>query len=210
MNHTDPCGGELVRTKLHVRDIRCEGYQRSDGLWDIEATLTDTKTIGFFNHERGEIPPGEPIHRMILVVTLDLDMTLVDIRAQMPFTPFQICPRATEHLARLTGLRIQPGWMREVRKRIPNTDSCTHLTELLGPVFTTAYQTMHQALEKQEKTKSERSTPPILDQCHALARDSAVVKVMWPQFHEPGQAGDSREPGSLRGRHPCKEPVKPQ
>ncbi|MCY3769963.1 MAG: DUF2889 domain-containing protein [Gammaproteobacteria bacterium] len=184
MSKIDPSSCELVRTKLHVREIRCEGYRRSDGLWDIEATLADTKTIGFFNHERGEIPPGEPIHKMVLVVTLELDMTIADIRAQMPYTPFRICPQAMENLARLIGLRIQPGWMREVRKRIPNTDSCTHLTELLGPVSTTAYQTMHQAIEKLEQNKAKRRAPPILNQCHALASDSAVVQAMWPQFYE--------------------------
>lgn len=32
------------REHIHSRDIILRGYRREDGLWDIEAHLTDTKT----------------------------------------------------------------------------------------------------------------------------------------------------------------------
>ena len=31
------------RDLKHTRTIVCQGYEREDGLWDIEARLTDTK-----------------------------------------------------------------------------------------------------------------------------------------------------------------------
>src|SRR6185295_8172822 len=34
---------EVERELLHTRRIRYEGYKRADGLWDIEAHLTDIK-----------------------------------------------------------------------------------------------------------------------------------------------------------------------
>ena len=52
------------RASIHSRDIRCCGFRREDGLWDIEATLEDTKTYSFANQDRGGIAAGEPIHRM--------------------------------------------------------------------------------------------------------------------------------------------------
>ena len=75
--------------------------------------------------------------------------------------------------------------MRKARERIARTESCTHVMELLGPISTTAYQTMHWAIEERENAKPDRGEPKILDQCKSLARDSAIVKVMWPEFHQP-------------------------
>ena len=172
-----------TRRRLHTRSIDCRGFERDDGLWDIEVTLTDTKTYGFQNHERGNIPPGEPVHCMRLCATLDLDRMIQDIRVEMPYTPFQLCKNAADSMKKLIGLKIGPGWKREASRRIAKTDSCTHVMELLGPLATTAYQTMHHAIENRENGKPARKRPAILDQCHSLSSDSAVVKVMWPQFY---------------------------
>ena len=171
------------RNKLHTRHIHCEGFQREDGLWDIEATLVDTKTYSYTNHDRGIIEAGEPVHEMQIRLTLDLDMTIHQVDVDLPYTPFRICPYAGINMQKLVGLKIASGWRREIRRRIPNTDSCTHLIELLGPVSTTAYQTMHFAMENRAAKQPKRATPPILNQCHSLASNSAVVKVMWPEFY---------------------------
>ncbi len=34
---------EVERELTHTRRVRYEGYKRADGLWDIEAHLTDSK-----------------------------------------------------------------------------------------------------------------------------------------------------------------------
>ncbi|NKB76306.1 MAG: DUF2889 domain-containing protein [Gammaproteobacteria bacterium] len=182
------------RKKLHTRSIHCEGFQREDGLWDIEATLVDTKSRTYSNHDRGNIPAGEPIHEMQIRITLDLELCIRHVETSISYTPFRICPNAAASMKKIEGLTIGSGWMREVRKRIPATDSCTHLIELLGPLSTTAYQTMHMALEEKAKQlaaqqetngkgKQRRSAPPILDQCHSLASHSSVVKAVWPEFY---------------------------
>lgn len=184
-------GADAVQRKhLHARSILCHGYERDDGLWDIEATLVDKKTYSISNHERGEIAPGDPIHKMTVCLTLDLDMVIREVRTDMRSTPFSVCKSASEVMQRLVGLKIQGGWMRQARALIDRTESCTHVMELLGPVSTTAYQTMHWAIEEREKNQSGREMPAIIDQCKSLARDSAIVKVMWPEFHEnnPGQS----------------------
>ena len=42
-----------------------DAYERDDGLWDIEAHLTDTKTTAHSRHHGGrERRPGEPVHRI--------------------------------------------------------------------------------------------------------------------------------------------------
>ena len=49
----------VPREPIHQRRYQFDGYRRADGLWDIDAHLTDTKTYGFKNEWRGEIAPGK-------------------------------------------------------------------------------------------------------------------------------------------------------
>jgi hypothetical protein len=111
------------REPIHRRRIDCRGYRREDGLWDIEGHLTDVKSYPFANAWRGEIRPGEPIHDMSLRLTLDDDLTVIAVAAATDAGPFAICPAITPAFARLEGLRIGPGWRREVHKRLGGVNS---------------------------------------------------------------------------------------
>ena len=119
------------RELLHSRDIVLRGYRRSDGLYDIEAQLTDAKSYGSTNHDRGYIEAGEPIHGMWLRLTVDEQRCIIACEAASDYTPYTVCPVAAPNFARLAGLRIKPGFLREAAKRIGGTMGCTHLRELL-------------------------------------------------------------------------------
>jgi len=178
-----------AREKLHHRTIDCRGFRREDGLWDIEAELTDTKTYAYRNRDRGVVAAGEPVHQMQLRLTIDLDMNIIEAHAGMDYSPFAMCRGARAVMKRLEGLRIKSGWLREVNARIGRRESCTHLYELLRPLSTTAYQTVHRALEERAKQRAAanpalaRARPKIIDQCYSLASDSPVVKLEWPAFY---------------------------
>ncbi|MEM7194052.1 MAG: DUF2889 domain-containing protein [Pseudomonadota bacterium] len=187
-----PLSEPSSRNHKHTRQIFCQGFERDDGLWDIEATLTDDKTHSYVNHDRGEIPAGEPVHLMQVRIALDLDLVIHEIETCTDFTPFRLCQRAKTAMDGLVGLQIGPGWMREARSRVPVTEACTHLFELLGPLATTAYQTMHWAIEARDSKQKDRTPPKILDTCVSLQRHTTVVKAEWPEFakdktnkHEP-------------------------
>ena len=178
-----PLPEPAAREKLHTRQVICRGYRRDDGLWDIEAELRDTKTYAYQNRERGEVVAGEPVHLMQLRITLDLDMNVVDAHANIDYAPFKMCGGAPAIMKKLIGLKIGKGWLRTARELIARNKSCTHLFELLGPLSTTAYQTMHRALEERAANRPQRTRPRIIDQCHSLAADSPVVKMEWPAFY---------------------------
>lgn len=182
----------VKRIKLHHRSIQCEGFKRDDGLWDIEAHLTDQRSYDCSydpEHRGGLIPAGENVHNMRVRLTLDLDFLIHDAVAISDETPFPICFKATEVMQRLIGLRMRKGWLKEVRERISTEVSCTHLIDLLTPIANTAYQTMHAALEeraeqrKREDKNFTRQKLGILDTCIALASDGEVVKRQWPEFY---------------------------
>jgi hypothetical protein len=177
-----PLSKPAPRTHLHTRTVTCQGYQREDGLFDIEGHITDVKTTPVPNEWRGEIAPGVPIHEMWIRLTVDLDFTVQEAEAVSDHTPFSICPAAAANFAALKGLRIGPGWNKAVKERVARTESCTHIAELAGVLGTVAFQTLWPVRMKQKKA-DPGAKPPLLDSCHAFRADGPVVKRYWPQHY---------------------------
>lgn len=185
----------VAREHLHSRDIELRGYLRADGLFDIEARLTDTKSYAFDNHDRGGIAAGEALHGMWLRLTVDETMTIHACEAAMDFTPYNICPGAAPNFAALAGVTIGPGFNRAVKERVGGTQGCTHLRELLAQMATVAFQTIgpmrwRKAREDREAAiargeaplPSRRAVP--LNSCHAYAEDGEVVQRLRQEAEE--------------------------
>lgn len=171
------------REIIHHRSVQCRGYRRDDGLWDIEGHLVDTKTYTFVNRERGEITPGEPIHEMWLRLTVDDHLVVHEIEAATDASPFAVCGEVTERFKQLRGLKIGRGWRRKVMQLLGGVHGCTHLVELLGPVATTAFQTIFPIKSRRKDAHADGKKPPMLDSCHALATDGEIVRLHWPRFY---------------------------
>jgi Protein of unknown function (DUF2889) len=178
-----------AREPIHHRRIDCRGYRRADGLWDIEGHLTDVKSYPLSNAWRGEIAPGQAIHDMWLRLTLDDELTVIGVEAATVAGPFAICGAITPAFAKLVGLTVGPGWRRAVQRRLGGVHGCTHLVELLGPLATTAYQTIHVWRAKREPALETDRPPRHLDSCHALARDGEVVRQHYPRWFTGSAAG---------------------
>lgn len=177
-----------ARTLLHQRHVDCRGYRRDDGLWDIEARLTDTKTYDFTNSDHGGIiRAGEPLHEMVVRVTIDDDFLIHRVEAATLAGPFAPCADIAPAVAELAGLRIAKGFVAEVRKRFGGVRGCTHIVEMFGPIATTAYQTLYAARERRAAADPDRKRPSVIDQCHALSADGPVVARLWPQFSTAGE-----------------------
>jgi len=189
-----PLSPTVPREPLHIRTISCNGYLREDGLWDIEGHLTDTKTYGFTNDHRGQVEAGNPVHDMWIRLTVDNGFLVHDVDAVTDASPYSICPDITSNFQHLKGLTIGPGWRRQLQAKVGGVHGCTHLVELLGPIATTAYQTIHSAKARQRReaqadnddpTDNPRSAsgrPRLLNSCHAFGESSPVVQKYWPEF----------------------------
>jgi len=172
------------RELLHNRSVLTKGFKRKDGLWDIEGHLVDTKTYGFDNEDHSRrFEAGDPIHEMWLRITIDTEFLVHDVVAVTDHSPFQMCPDIVGNFKQLKGLRIGPGWMREVRSRVGGVQGCTHLLEMLGAIGTTAYQTLYATREEHYNEQGDREAPDILNTCHALSSESEVVQRIWPKFY---------------------------
>lgn len=179
-----PLSPPVSRVHKHTREVKCFGYEREDGLWDIEGRITDIKTYSFENKDRGLIASGTPVHDMVVRITVDEELVIHDIEAATESGPFNICPNIIENLQSLKGLKIAPGWGRQVNKKIGGILGCTHINQLLlGPLATAAYQTLVPRWVANGKTKKPDTRPSIIDTCHAFASDGDFVKREWPAFY---------------------------
>ena len=184
-----PLPAPKARTHLHTRAVVFRGYHRADGLWDIEAELTDTKTYALEPSERGDMPPGTPIHGMAIRATVDDNMTIREIASSSDHAPFGECQQGTEPMQQMVGVTMGPGWRQAIEKALGGIRGCTHLRELLFNMATAAYQTIpayRERLRSQAgvpESESGSAEPPYhLGKCIAWDFDGPVVQRHHPRF----------------------------
>lgn len=181
-----PLSAPVKRKKLHTRTIQLNGYEREDGLWDIEAHMTDIKSYDIKNQYRNGISAGEPLHEMWVRFTLNESFTIVDCEAATDNSPFEMCPNVTQNYKELIGIRIGQGWRRAIKEKVGGRLGCTHITELFQQMATVSFQTMMGRInrEKEKKDHAELFKPMIINSCHSWADTSEVVKSHFPKYYK--------------------------
>jgi hypothetical protein len=104
--------------------------------------------------------------------------------------PFSICGGGAASFARLAGLSIGPGFMREATGRIGGTAGCTHIRELVQQMATVAIQTLY-ALRARRDGEAKASAR-LIDTCFSYAADGPVVQRRWPDRY----TGPDRAPAA--------------
>ncbi|MFN7750687.1 MAG: DUF2889 domain-containing protein [Pseudomonadota bacterium] len=179
-----PLPEPVPRERIHTRRIECAAYRREDGLWDIEAHLTDTKTHDHARRDGGASrAAGEPIHEMRIRLTIDLDFVIHDCVAATEQSPYSHCGDVTPGMRALIGQRIGPGWRRRTLELLGGTRGCTHLVELLVPMATTAYQATGRARAEREQATTSDRRPYQIDACHVYRSDGPAVLQRWPRWY---------------------------
>ena len=175
-----PLPEPAARRHLHTRTIRCEGYEREDGLVDIEAQIIDQKTYAVNEPIRGHRPIGAHVHDMQVRLTLDAEMTVRAIAVCTNHAPYDVCPSVAPGYQKLVGAKIGAGWRKAVAEAVGRTRGCTHITELLMPMATVAFQTMG-SWKAEPDTSGAR--PHFIDGCKAWAADGPVVQKLYPMYY---------------------------
>ncbi len=179
-----PLSAPAEREAIHTRHVVCRGFHRADGLWDIEGHLTDTKTYDFDSQFRGPVIAGTPVHQMWLRLTVNDDLVIREVEAVTDHSPFPICSGITGNFAKLKGLSIKPGFNAKVRELLGGVEGCTHLVEMLGPVATTAFQTIYpyrnRVRSRNGGEPARTPRPRLIDTCHGWSSKGEVVKQIYP------------------------------
>jgi len=175
-----PLTNSTGRKLSHKRNISCYAYERDDGLWDIEAHMTDAKTFSIMEPFMPPLKAGDYIHDMWLRITVDRQRTVVAVEAKMDAKPYRECHGGGESLNSLVGLKITTGFLRKARARISKRHRCTHLAELLGPIGTTAHQALFNVNKEENPVRDGRD---VLNSCYAYSETSELIKRRWPHLH---------------------------
>ncbi|MFX1674781.1 DUF2889 domain-containing protein [Paraburkholderia sp. A2WS-5] len=175
-----------TRRLLHSRTVRCDAFDLGDGLFEIEGRMQDVVADGT-DLILKVVPAGARLHDMRIVMTVDRDLVIRAITARIEESPTVYCNEIESAYAALVGLRIGPGFRRQVKERVGGVKGCTHLSELLGPMATTAMQagfSMERALPQwRERLQGDTPIPPptFIDSCHTHRANGDAAKVFWPE-----------------------------
>ncbi len=174
------------RQRIHLRSIMLEGWKRADGLWDIEARLTDCKDHDY-PLASGMRRRGDPVHDMWVRVTIDRGFNVLGAAVSSDAVPYPGgCDTIAPAYRQLVGLNLSRGFRRTVGEMFEGVRGCAHVTELLLSLPTAAIQTF--ASEVRE-TDDSAGKPFQLDRCHALETSSETVRRYYPRWYRSKKVG---------------------
>jgi hypothetical protein len=175
------------RRHVHTRAIQVDAYARDDGLWDIEATLTDTKSRDF-PLATGMRAAGDPVHRMLLRLTIDTKLNIVDAAAESLSVPYPgHCDTIGPAYRKLIGLNLLQDFRKHVQARLGGVHGCTHVTELIAFLPTAAVQTF---ASLRRDVDAQEGKPYQLGRCHALDVSTETVRRYYPKWYR-GASGST-------------------
>lgn len=182
------------RQLKHRRQIDVQVFARSDGLWEVDATLCDTKTRTVQMAD-GPRAPGQPIHDMLLRLVVNRQLDILAAGSDTRWMPYPgICSEHGDAYQALVGLNLLQNFHRQVRERLGGTRGCTHLTELAQVLPTAVVQGFAGEVIDTRGTDEGAKQPFQIDRCHALRSSGEAVRLHYPRWYQP--AGDAASAAS--------------
>lgn len=180
-----PLSSPVPRALRHTRAIQVDAYKRDDGLWDLDARLTDVKRIDV-TLASGDRPAGTPLHDLSLRITINADLVIVDAQAASDAVPYAgYCDTIGPAYKGLVGLALLKGFRAGLKERLSGVLGCTHLTELAQVLPTAALQAYANDVLKTRDGDADDPSPhrPFqIDRCYGLRADGPGVARYYPRW----------------------------
>jgi hypothetical protein len=181
-----PLSPPVPRALRHTRAIHVDAFAREDGLWDLDARITDVKTRDI-RLASGLRDAGTPVHDLKLRITIDRSFTIVDAEAASDNVPYPgYCDTIGPAYKSLIGLSLMNHFRLRLKDRLSGVLGCTHLTELALVLPTAAVQAYaNDVIKTRDGDGDDASTerPFQLDRCHALRVDGPAVARYYPRWY---------------------------
>ena len=187
------------RKLKHKRHLDVQIFSRGDGLWEVDARVTDTRT-DIVQLASGPRVAGEPIHDMLIRLVVDRHFNIVESGAQSMATPYPGQCDTGDAYRRLAGLNLMQGFRRAVQERFGGVRGCTHINELAQVLPTAVVQAFAGEVLDTRGDGPGGTRPFQIDRCHALRSDGAVVRTYYPRWHRAPDAPAATPPEAERAR----------
>jgi len=184
------------RQLKHSRRIDVQIFARGNGLWEVDAVITDVKTRDA-DLANGVRKAGEPIHDMLLRLVIDEAFNVLEAGSQTRAMPYPgECDNHGNAYAGLAGLNLMKGFRRAVHERLGGVAGCTHLTELTQVLPTAVVQAFAGDVINTRGDGLDAEQPFQLDRCHALRTDGNAVRTYYPRWYKPAPQ-DTHPPSTV-------------
>jgi Protein of unknown function (DUF2889) len=189
------------RQLKHRRSIDVQIFARDDGLWEVDASLVDTKTKDL-PMAAGVRPAGTPLHDMLLRLVVNTQLDILAAGAETRWMPYPgHCdayglPDGSDIYGRLVGLNLLKGFRAAVRQRLGGALGCTHITELCQVLPTAVIQAFAGEVIDTRHGSADGAPPFQIDRCHALRSGGDAVRLHYPKWFRADAAQNPPQPSS--------------
>ena len=184
------------RQLKHRRSIDVQIFARGNGLWEVDAHITDVRTREV-RMATGLLAAGEPIHDMLVRLVVDESFNVVEAGAQTLAMPYPgQCDAFSEVYGRLVGLNLMRGFRQAVKERLGGVQGCTHINELTQVLPTAVVQAFAGEVIDTRGDREDSQQPFQIDRCHALRADGLTVKTYYPRWYRSSEvlSGEAAAP----------------
>lgn len=155
-------------------------------MWDIEGRIVDTKSYDSNTREK-IVKADEPLHEMFVRITMRDDFVIIDAEAFTANAPYKACPEINSAYKQLIGLSMGAGFNQKLRELFGGREGCTHITDLMGPIATTAFQTVAAWRARRDPqsapSKLRPDTKRVINSCFAFRSEGDLVRVHFPEYY---------------------------
>jgi Protein of unknown function (DUF2889) len=176
------------RKLKHRRNIDVQVFSRGNGLWEVDAHITDVKTRDA-QLAGGIRKAGDPIHEMLLRLVVDEQFNVIEAGAQTFKMPYpDLCDQHGDAYGRLVGLNLLKGFRAAAKEVLGGVNGCTHITELCQVLPTAVLQAFVGEVRDSRENPASGKRPFQIDACHALRSDGEAVRLHYPRWYRAPQS----------------------
>ena len=182
------------RQLKHRRQIDVQVFSRGNGLWEVDAVLTDTKTraTDFIDGSR---PAGTPIHDMLLRLVVNEKLDILEAGSATRWMPYTgTCNDHDDAYGALVGLNLLQNFRHALRQKLGGVQGCTHITELAQTLPTAVVQAFAGDVIDTRGAGDNAQQPFQIDRCHALRSDGEIVRLHYPRWYRAAAAVSTHTP----------------
>ena len=154
------------KERIHSRTITVNSYEIDDSSLLVEGDLVDERFFPSYYYSRNEFLDPGIVHDIRVEMKVSLpSLEITEARATMRKIPIGECLGVEPSAGKIVGLRIKPGFSRDLKERLGGTAGCLHMTTLIYHMGAAAVQGMWAALSRKREggaTKSMDYDPGIL------------------------------------------------
>jgi hypothetical protein len=177
------------KERIHSRTITVNSYEIDDSSLLIEGDLVDERFFPSYYYSRNEYLDPGIVHDIRVEMRVSLPaLEITEAHASMKKIPISECLGVESSAGRIVGLKIRPGFSKDLKDRLGGTAGCLHMTTLIYHMGAAAVQGMWAAVSRKREGGAAKS----------MGYDSGILKNSCWLWREDGPFFEKLR--SLRGQ----------